>query len=820
MKRQSISLTLTISFGFLLCVLLGLGWLGLSRMGRINADLEDLVTKRWAKVQFCRAALSYSNSNNRITMEIFLLDNSDRIPSLLKSRAENTLEISALVRQIEELGVESGKERELLDAIVATRTPYIASYLQALHLLTDDHKYTQARAAIVEQTLPLLIQYHNAWNHFMEFQGEQIDEAAAESRSRYGGAHRMVLSLLILATGLCAAVGFHVTRRMTKEIRLREKAEEQVGCMNAALEQKVIERTQELAVAKEALFVEKERAQVTLNSIGDAVACTDISGNITFLNLVAEKMTGWSGKDAAGRPVADVLEILDATSRKANSSSTGLALDENRTVHSPSNNILVRQDGLEIPIEDSVAPIHDREGQATGAVIVFRDVSAARAMALELAHSAEHDSLTGLPNRALLTDRVNQAIILASRYTKKVGVLFLDLDGFKHINDSLGHPAGDKLLQSVAKRLRDCVRASDTVSRQGGDEFVVLLSEMEHFEDAAVTARRLLRVIEDAHFINQQDLHVTTSIGISVYPDDGLDAETLIKNADTAMYQAKENERQSYQFFKSSMNERAVERQSIEEGLRRALERREFTLYYQPKVNLKTGKITGAEALLRWNPAGRGLVSPAKFIPIAEDCGLIIPIGKWVLREACTQARAWLDAGLASIAVAVNISAKEFRHERFLEGVFEILNETGLDPKLLELELTEGVLMKRVEATGSILATLRAKGVRVAVDDFGTGYSSLSYLRKFPIDALKIDQSFVRQITTSPGETSIVTAIISMGRSLGLLVVAEGVETREERAFLQAQECEEAQGYYFSRPLPPGQFVELLKSGKPESTAA
>jgi len=571
---------------------------------------------------------------------------------------------------------------------------------------------------------------------------------------------------------------------------------------------------------EEALFVEKERAQVTLNSIGDAVACTDISGNITFLNLVAEKMTGWSHKEAEGRPMADVLEILDATSRKANSNRMGQAIDENRIVHLPSNSILVRQDGLEIPIEDSVAPIHDRKGQATGAVIVFRDVSAARAMALQLAHSAEHDVLTGLPNRALLNDRVNQSIILASRHMKKVGVLFLDLDGFKHINDSLGHLTGDKLLQSITKRVCDCVRASDTVSRQGGDEFVVLLSEMEHPEDAAVTARRLLQTVADAHFINQQDLHVTTSIGISVYPDDGLDAETLIKNADTAMYQAKENGRQSFQFFKSSMNERAVERQSIEEGLRRALERNEFTLHYQPKINLITGRITGAEALLRWTHPSRGLVSPAQFIPVAEDCGLILPIGNWVLREACKQARAWVDAGLPPMTMAVNISAMEFRHEHFLEGVFEVLKETGLGPRLLELELTESVLMTRVEATGSILETLRAKGVRVAVDDFGTGYSSLSYLRKFPIDALKIDQSFVRQITTSPDETSIVTAIISMGRSLGLRVVAEGVETQEELTFLQAHRCDEAQGYYFSRPVAAGQFVKLLETGMPETIVA
>ncbi len=343
-------------------------------------------------------------------------------------------------------------------------------------------------------------------------------------------------------------------------------------------------------------------------------------------------------------------------------------MGQNCTAHLPSNCVLVRRDGFEIPIEDSVSPIHDREGNATGAVIVFRDVSAARAMADQITHSAEHDFLTGLPNRMLLNDRVNQAIALAPRHHKRVAVLFLDLDGFKHINDSLGHPTGDKLLQSIAKRLVECVRASDTVSRQGGDEFVVLLSEVERSEDTAITARRMLQAVAEAHSIDHHDLHVTTSIGVSVFPDDGLDAETLIKNADTAMYQAKENGRQSYKFFKPAMNVRAVERQAIEESLRRALERQEFAVHYQPKVSLKTGEITGAEALLRWTHPVRGPISPAQFIPIAEDCGLIRPIGNWILREACRQARVWLDAGLPLASMAVNISAVQFRNESFLHG--------------------------------------------------------------------------------------------------------------------------------------------------------
>jgi diguanylate cyclase (GGDEF)-like protein/PAS domain S-box-containing protein len=569
----------------------------------------------------------------------------------------------------------------------------------------------------------------------------------------------------------------------------------------------------ERKIMDEALFVEKERAQVTLNSIGDAVICTAISGDVTFLNLVAEKMTGWSRQEATGRPMAEVFQILDAVSRDTIPSPMEKAVEQNRPVHLPSNCTLIGRDGFEIPIEDCASPIHDREGRVTGAVIVFRDVSAARTMAIQLAHSAEHDFLTGLPNRMVMNDRVNQAITLAPRHMKKVAVLFLDLDGFKHINDSLGHPIGDKLLQSIGKRLADCVRGSDTVSRQGGDEFVVLLSEVEHSEDAAITARRMLSAVAEPHTIGHHDLHVTTSIGVSVYPDDGLDAETLIKNADTAMYQAKENGRQSYQFFKPSMNVRAVERQSIEESLRRALERCEFTLNYQPLIDLKTGEISGAEALLRWTNPARGLVSPAQFIPVAEDCGLILPIGKWVLREACKQARAWQNAGLALGTIAVNISAMEFRDDKFLEEVFAIINDTGLDPKFLELELTESVLMERAEATESILKTLRARGVQVAVDDFGTGYSSLSYLRRLPIDALKIDQSFVRQLTTDPDETTIVTAVIGMGRSLKLRVVAEGVETQQQLAFLQEHECDEAQGYYFSRPVLPQQFAKLLELG-------
>jgi diguanylate cyclase (GGDEF)-like protein/PAS domain S-box-containing protein len=568
---------------------------------------------------------------------------------------------------------------------------------------------------------------------------------------------------------------------------------------------------------EEALFAEKERAQITLDSIGDAVICTDLDENVTFLNVVAATMTGWSWKEAAGKPRAEVFQRLDAESRTPLSTPPPPSTQhgDRRSSRPPpsSSAILLRRDGCEIPIEGSIAPINDREGNATGAVIVFRDVSAAHAMSLRMTHAAQHDFLTGLPNRLLLNDRVKQAIANAKRHDKQVALLFLDLDGFKHINDSLGHAIGDKLLQSIGRRLVDCGRASDTVSRQGGDEFVVLLSEVQRSEDAAIAASRMLRAVAESHSIDDHELYVTTSIGVSVYPDDGGDAATLISNADMAMYQAKENGRHSYQYFKPAMNARAVERQTLVEGLRRALDRNELSLEYQPKIDFKTGLIAGAEALLRWTHPTLGSISPAQFIPVAEECGLILPIGRWVLDQACAQAQAWANDGLPRATMAVNVSAKQFRGDRFLKDLQETLAETGLDPSLLELELTESVLMKHAESAASILATLRDSGVQVAVDDFGTGYSSLSYLRRFPIDCLKIDQSFVGRIGLAADDASIVTAVIGMATSLKLRVVAEGVETVEQAEFLRAQSCDQAQGYYYSRPVLPERFASLLRTG-------
>ncbi|MHB1676569.1 MAG: EAL domain-containing protein [Sulfuriferula sp.] len=452
-------------------------------------------------------------------------------------------------------------------------------------------------------------------------------------------------------------------------------------------------------------------------------------------------------------------------------------------------------------------------GATVEAHMLSEEIEKAR---VHMAHLAQHDTLTDLPNRILLNDRLTQAITLAHRQGKQFAVMFLDLDRFKHINDSLGHSVGDQLLQSVAKRLAAVIRNSDTVCRQGGDEFVILLADVEHAQDAAFSAQKILTALATSHVINQLEIHVTVSIGISIYPENGRDADSLIKNADTAMYHAKEGGRDKYQFFEPQMNVLAVERHAIEAGLHLALERKEFVLYYQPKINLKSGNISGVEALIRWQHPHRGLILPEQFVWIAEDCGLIVPLGAWVLREACRQAQAWQDAGLASIPVAANISAVQFRHKDFLASLAAILKDTGLAPNYLELELTESVLMHDADSTICVLKALKAMGVQLAIDDFGTGYSSLSYLKRFPIDTLKIDQSFMRDIThatTDSDDAAIVAAVVSMGKSLNQRVIAEGVETREQLAFLQAQGCGEGQGFYFSRPVSAQALGELLRTG-------
>jgi len=424
-------------------------------------------------------------------------------------------------------------------------------------------------------------------------------------------------------------------------------------------------------------------------------------------------------------------------------------------------------------------------------------ISASRAA---IAADAQHDALTNLPNRVLLQDRLKHAIALARRHRTRIAVVFVDIDRFKHINDSLGHAIGDELLRSTARRLSGCVRHSDTVSRLAGDEFVLILDDLSKADDASLIADKILIAMNAPHPVDGRDLHVTVSMGISVYPDDGGDVESIIRNADIAMYHAKEAGRNSYQFFRTQMNVRAAEQHSLEHDLHAALDRGELELYFQPKVELASSAISGVEALARWRHPKRGIVMPDQFIPVAENCGLIVPIGYWVLQEACRQASEWLAMGSKPMRLSVNISAVELRSQRFLDSLQAALDTTGLPPDLLELELTETALIQSSKTADTVLRSVKAMGVGIALDDFGTGYSSLSLLKRFPVDTIKIDQSFIHDMTTDVADAAIVRAVIAMARPLRRNVVAEGVETREQLEMLRAEGCAQGQGYYFGRP--------------------
>ncbi|TPW11525.1 MAG: hypothetical protein FD130_1963, partial [Halothiobacillaceae bacterium] len=413
-------------------------------------------------------------------------------------------------------------------------------------------------------------------------------------------------------------------------------------------------------------------------------------------------------------------------------------------------------------------------------------------------HLATHDALTNLPNRTLLYDRITQAIAQAHRDGHYVAVIFIDLDKFKVINDSLGHDTGDLLLQAVATKLSVGLREVDTVARQGGDEFIIVLPNLKSAEDAAVTAEKLLAALSEPFMVKGYELHTGASIGISMYPTDGLDVETLMRSSDTAMYHAKESGRNNYQFFTAPMNAIAAERLSLETHLRHALERNEFVLHYQPIVSCQSGEVIGTEALLRWQQSQAEWVYPTKFIPIAEDIGLIGSLGEWVFMAASRQVRAWLDAGYPMPRVAINLSARQFRQSNLVQMIAHIIAVAEIEPQHIEIEITESLLMERTEEAIDKLKALSAMGIRVSIDDFGTGYSSLSYLKRFPIDKLKIDQSFVRELATDPDDAAIVVAIIAMAHSLDVKVVAEGVETAEQLAFLRQHGCDECQGYYFS----------------------
>ncbi|MGZ5781710.1 MAG: sensor domain-containing protein, partial [Burkholderiaceae bacterium] len=468
-----------------------------------------------------------------------------------------------------------------------------------------------------------------------------------------------------------------------------------------------------------------------------------------------------------------------------------------------------RPDGYRYPFSLSITAVRDAKHEIINYIAIVTDISERKAAEEKMQHMAEHDALTGLPNRVLLLDRLQQAIVASQRNDKNLAILFLDLDRFKYINDSFGHHIGDKLLQSVAERLKKCVRSIDTVSRLGGDEFVIMLVDVGNGEPTAHIADNILNAINVPYSIEGCEFNITTCIGISTYPNDSEDMDTLIKNADIAMYHAKDNCPNSYQFFDHDMNTRIVERLMLENNLRSALKKNEFILHYQPQMNIVGDQTIGAEALIRWEHPTFGLIFPDQFIRVAEECGLIVPIGDWVLRTACQQAKAWQEHGI-QLVVAVNLSVAQFHQKSLLQSVIGALQAANLEPHYLELEITESILMDEEKSAIATLRALREMGVKVAIDDFGTGFSSLNYLKHIPIDKLKIDQSFVHDITVDAEDAAIINAIIVMAKGLKLKVIAEGVETLEQYQFLESHGCDEYQGHYSSKALQPQEFLEFV----------
>jgi len=572
-----------------------------------------------------------------------------------------------------------------------------------------------------------------------------------------------------------------------------------------------LERSAHLA----SLAIERARNEVWLNKLSQAVeqspntiVITDMDANIEYANAAFSKATGYQLSEALGK---NPRILHSGKTSPATYEAMWAALKDGKVWRGELINR--RRDGSEYIEYAIITPVRQTGGQVTNYLAIKEDITEKKLAEARIQQLAYYDLLTGLPNQTLLKERVGLAMQIAQRSSTQLAVLFLDLDHFKNVNDTLGHRIGDELLILLANRLKSLVRDEDTLSRLGGDEFILVLPGTDA-DGAAHVAKKVLETVAQTCLIGQYELVVTPSIGISIYPDDGADFDKLYQNADVAMYRAKQDGRNSFRFFTSEMQARAARCLQLENALRHALARNQFELYYQPQISMQDGRVVGVEALLRWNHPELGAVSPAEFIPVAEDSGLILPIGEWVLRSAALQAKNWMDRGLKPFTIAVNLSAVQFRHAHLSELVMKILDETGLPPQYIELELTESVAMDAPLAAIAVMDDLHACGIRMSIDDFGTGYSSLSYLRKFKVHKLKIDQSFIRDISEDPESRAIVTAIITLASSMGFQTIAEGVETAGQLAFLRLQGCHEVQGYYFSHPLAAAQLEIYLREYK------
>ncbi len=571
----------------------------------------------------------------------------------------------------------------------------------------------------------------------------------------------------------------------------------------------------ERKAAEEEARNQHEWLTTLINALPEIVCFKDGEGRWLIANSFYLERFGLSGVDYRGKTAGELSQMTSCydalllesfeTDRRAWESGRPTSFESRVT----------GADGVESVFDITKLPLFNPDGSRKGLVVVGRDVTESRHSAARIQHLAHYDSLTDLPNRLLFQERLRQALAQARRSGKTLAVIFLDLDKFKDINDTLGHYMGDLLLKAVARRLLRCVRESDTVARLGGDEFAVLLTDLAEPADAAAVAAALNHCVAQPFSLDGHEIVTSTSIGITLFPEDALDDDELLKNADLALYRSKAEGRNNFHFYVAEMNEEVQARKAIECDLRHALGTDQLTLYYQPLVEAGHGRITGCEALLRWYHPERGPVPPSQFIPIAERSELIVPLGRWVLQRACRQGAEWMRLGLPPLRMAVNLSPAQFRHQDLVGLVREVLQESGLPPALLQLEITEGIAMHNVEQTIAVLEELRAMGVSISIDDFGTGYSSLNYLRRFPVDKLKIDRSFITDLGLHPDNEAIVKAIVNLGHGIGTMVNVEGVETAEQLAYLRSYGVDELQGFWFSRPIPPADFARLVSGPLP-----
>ncbi len=567
----------------------------------------------------------------------------------------------------------------------------------------------------------------------------------------------------------------------------------------------------ERKLAEETIRRSEERYRTILDEMEDAYFEVDVAGNYTFVNDSCCRHLGYSRDELIGTTFRGSIvkeEFEKIYKVFGNIYITG----------KPERNIfyqLLRKDGTTGFAEMTAFPLQNQKGEIIGFRGVGRDVTERKRMEDEIKYQGTHDALTGLSNRLMFGQILNHAIQSAKRFTRQFAVLFIDLDRFKTINDTLGHEAGDQLLLEISVRLKQTLRATDFIARLGGDEFIILIEEVDDASHVATVAHKILNSVLKPMTIIEQECRITASIGICMYPNDAQDEQSLMKNADLAMYMAKEEGKNNFQFYSEDIQSKSLEHLSIETNLRFALERNELSLHYQAKVDFRTNAITGVEALLRWQNPHLGFVTPTQFIPVAEETGLIVPIGNWVLRTACNQNVAWQQQGLPPVCIAVNLSVRQLTDDNLIDDISKALQDSGMEPHLLELEITESMMMRNPDRMIAVLAKIKSLGVRLAIDDFGTGYSSLAQIKHFHVDTLKVDRSFIRNIPQDAEDKAITKAIISMGKTLSLTVVAEGVETLDQLNFLKNHSCDEMQGYYFSKPIAPEQFADLLREHVP-----